>query len=1178
MNSAVVGAARIVFGADTSDFDAKEKGVEGALGRLLDKFNDVEKRLRVIGAGITAGITLPFAAMVRAVDKGAGAFEAEMARVGAALDGVTGTQLQALSDQARSLGPAVGRGATEAASGIEALGLAGVSTSDILGGALKATLQLAVAGMSDVAPAASLVTDVMGQFHKTAAELPDVVKNVVGALDASKFGFEDFQLAVSQGGGIAASAGISFRDFATAIAATSTQFSSGSDAGTSFKTYIQSLTGNSDDAKYAMKKLGIEFFDTQGRMKPLSAQAQILRDKLGNLSDVTKQDALKTIFGSDAARVAIALIDQGAAGFERLQAVIDHGDVEKRLADLNKGSEAAGRRIAVAWDSVKIALGETGLLDIIARIKNGFAAMLEAIAHAPPIVLKIGAVFAGLSALLGPLVFLLGTVGTFIAVRFAAGFGMIGRAISFVFAPLDTLLKLFIDFAGTSALRFVLGSIGRAFLGIAGPIGWAITAFLLFKDSLIPVLQQIWSNLVTTLGPPLEAMMQKVQGIFAKLSGGPIGSALSWLAGAVSAVADVIGTLLAGALAGAGDVIVSALGAAIALINGFLDVISGMVTLVSDLLRGDFAGAWGALGDIVDAACSAIIDAVVAMGPDLEAPLRGAYNAAKAWLADGFTAVGNWLSTAVASMVNYVANAFPGVISAAKAVYDGVKGWLVDRFGGVLTWIKGAAKYISDIYQGMKATLGLGLPTPIKEPQAPPAPKPVEVPKPKQTINLDKPEKERKGRRGRDTKYDAENRAELELQAQIEAARLANDQATVQALEDKLALQKQIEAYQRTGLSLAAATAAAERDRTLIITARSQQTAREIADDQRSFQIKLAEIAGNGRLAEILKSQEYLQDRINFWRREGKTLAEATVIATAEQLRLDTAIAAQRQREAEQAEQQRQIDLAKARGDTDAQIRAMERKLEIERESDALQKGRDGQAGMSKADADAKAATEVLQMEQANQQGIWRDTIRSGFRAALDGDLGGWFQNWWKDRVAKGMEDALNKLSDLIFKLFSNIGTSSSGGGGLGGLLGSIVGAIGGGLGGGISNPDVDLSGVLTKPTFGGGANSDGTMSFGSLAGFATGGSFTVGGMSGIDRNLVAFRATAGEMVNVTRPGQDNSSGGSTNVFHNDFRGADAAAVPRIEAALRRLDQSIEGRSVAAVGDAMDRRVLRRPG
>jgi TP901 family phage tail tape measure protein len=149
------------------------------------------------------------------------------------------------------------------------------------------------------------------------------VQNVVGALDSSKFGFDDFRLAVGQGGAVAASAGVGFLDFATAISATSAQFTSGADAGTSFKTYIQSLVGNSKQAKAAMEKLGISFFDVRtGQMKPLAEQAEILRKALGGLTDKSKTDALKTIFGSDASRTAIGLMEQGREGFEKLQATV----------------------------------------------------------------------------------------------------------------------------------------------------------------------------------------------------------------------------------------------------------------------------------------------------------------------------------------------------------------------------------------------------------------------------------------------------------------------------------------------------------------------------------------------------------------------------------------------------------------------------------------------------------------------------------------------------------------------------------------------------------------------------------------------------------------------------------------------------------------------------------------
>lgn len=55
------------------------------------------------------------------------------------------------------------------------------------------------------------------------------------------------------------------------------------------------------------------------------------------------------------------------------------------------------------------------------------------------------------------------------------------------------------------------------------------------------------------------------------------------------------------------------------------------------------------------------------------------------------------------------------------------------------------------------------------------------------------------------------------------------------------------------------------------------------------------------------------------------------------------------------------------------------------------------------------------------------------------------------------------------------------------------------------------------------------------LPGFATGGSFKVGGSGGIDSQVMAFRATPGEMVDIRRPGQNWKSGGNTYVIEGNL-------------------------------------------
>lgn len=1101
MNMAVVGAARVVFGADTSEFDAGAKGVEGVLGRLVDKFHDVEQRIKNIGAGVTLGVTVPFAAMVRAVDKGAGSFQAQMKKVEAALGNVTGEELEALSNQARTLGPAVGKGATEAAEAIEALGLAGVSTADIMGGALKAALDLSAAGMVDAASSSSLVTDIMSQFKVTAAQLPGVVQNVVGALDSSKFGFDDFRLAVGQGGAVAASAGVGFLDFATAISATSTQFTSGADAGTSFKTYIQSLVGNSKQAKAAMEKLGISFFDVRtGQMKPLAEQAEILRKALGGLTDKSKTDALKTIFGSDASRTAIGLMEQGREGFEKLQATVAGGDVEAKIQKRMEGAEAAGKRIAVAWESVKIAIGlDTGLLDITTAIKNGFARMLEAIANAPAGVKQVAAAFAALGAVIGPLMMVVGHLGAIFLANFAAAkFGLIGRALGLIISPVTTIISMLGEFG----LSRVLMMVGSRLLALAGPVGWAVSAFLLFKDHIISALAMVWAEITQTLGPPIEAIMAKFEAIWAKLSGGSIGGAIEGLMSLLGGLRDFIGTGLQAAIVVAGEVIERTLAAIVAAFSGFVDVVSGVIDLISALLSGDFAGAWNAIVGIIESVFGAIVDIAAAFVPELGNELQQVYMIAKAWLADGFNSIVGWFSGAVKSGVDYVAKTFPGVVAAAKAVYDGVKAWLVDAFGGIMSFVSGAVKWIVDQYGKVKKFLGLGEAT--SAPAAPPPAKPAPATAPpasapKRTVDFDEEGGGKKkaggaGRKGRDTSHDQQNRDQLEFQVQLDAARLRGDVEAEAALRRKMELSRQIEAYQRTGLSLAAATAAATRDMATLEAARREGMAKDLERDETAHQIDLARISGNRTLEETLQRQQELKERINGFLRDGLSLTEATARAARQQLETDQARAAVRARLLADDEQDRQLRLAQARGDSEERIRQLQREIDIRNRQRELE--RDWQQGDE--DPRTRAEREWSEEDKARQTGAFRETFKDGVRAALDGDLKGWIKNWWKDRVAKGMEEALNSLADLIASLFSKGGTAG-GGGGIGGAIASIVGSI---------------FGKKTAAT----------------PGFATGGSFRVGGRSGIDQNLVSFRATAGEIVNITRPGNDNGPQGAVNI------------------------------------------------
>jgi TP901 family phage tail tape measure protein/lambda family phage tail tape measure protein len=127
----------------------------------------------------------------------------------------------------------------------------------------------------------------------------------------------------------------------------------------------------------------------------------------------------------------------------------------------------------------------------------------------------------------------------------------------------------------------------------------------------------------------------------------------------------------------------------------------------------------------------------------------------------------------------------------------------------------------------------------------------------------------------------------------------------------------------------------------------------------------------------------------------------------------------------------------------------------------------------------------------------------------------------------------------------------------------AIFGALANGLIGAIGSGKTAGSGLL------GGVDFSGTNTLGGLFGFASGGSFKVGGQGGTDSKVVSFRATPGELVNVRTPGQAQGSGGGEpiiNIFNApgttasvQRRGRDASGRPMLDVVISAVGEAIAG-------------------
>jgi TP901 family phage tail tape measure protein len=291
----------------------------------------------LIGLGVAAGgLAGGIVSSVNAADK-----------LDTILDGVQANmqisagEVSKLKDLVSDLGvdPNLKVSSFEAAEAIEMLGRNGLKVDEILNGAARSTVLLANATGGTFSQSADIATDVMALFGIEAADMNTAVDGITSVVNSSKFSINDYALALAQGGGVAASVGVEFDDFNTTIAGIAPLFASGSDAGTSFKVFLQRLIPQSKKAAGVMKELGLmtedganRFFDANGNLKDMADIAELLQGSLAGLSEEQRNSALSTIFGTDAMRAAVGLMGLGADGFRDLQTEMGETDAAMAAA------------------------------------------------------------------------------------------------------------------------------------------------------------------------------------------------------------------------------------------------------------------------------------------------------------------------------------------------------------------------------------------------------------------------------------------------------------------------------------------------------------------------------------------------------------------------------------------------------------------------------------------------------------------------------------------------------------------------------------------------------------------------------------------------------------------------------------------------------------------------------
>lgn len=345
--------------ADTSNFTAGMAKVSGESQKAATTMEAAGGKSKLITTGIAAAGVAATALGVAAVRMAAD-FDASMSTV-QANTGASADEMNQLRQAAIDAGADTIYSATESADAINELGKAGLSTSDILSGGLSGALNLAASDGMAVGDAAELMATTLKQFNLTGAQSSQVADALAAGAGKAVGSAHDLGLALNQAGMVSHSFGISMQETTGTLAAFANSGMIGSDAGTSLKTMLISLANPSTKAANLMKELGINAYDAQGNFIGLSGLAGVLKDKLSGLSQEQRNQALATIFGTDAIRAANVLYEQGAEGIDDwTKAVSESGFAAEQAAAKNNNLKGDLENLSGSFESLMISLGEGG--------------------------------------------------------------------------------------------------------------------------------------------------------------------------------------------------------------------------------------------------------------------------------------------------------------------------------------------------------------------------------------------------------------------------------------------------------------------------------------------------------------------------------------------------------------------------------------------------------------------------------------------------------------------------------------------------------------------------------------------------------------------------------------------------------------------------------------------------
>ncbi len=454
-----------------------DKGLKG-LNKSVDQTSRSFKNLAT-HLGKIASIYAAFEGLKSVITTTAD-FEQTIKSLGV-VSGATSSQLLQLSEEAKKLGATTKFSATEVATGMKQMAMAGMDSAGILTG-MEDVLNLSAVGMLEVADAAEIAMGVMHGFGLEADDLGDITDALAKGSTNSATTVEQLGRAIAKTAPVAKSLNISLEETVAALGALADANIKAELSGTQLKIVMQRMYSNPEAVKW-LDSIGAKMYDVAGKTKPFSKALLDIKEKLADLNEEERNTATAKIFGTESAAAAQILmnnLDSISVKLLGINKAMKENFAATAAKDMMDTLTGDFQNFQASVESVALSLGE-GLIPELRDTLQLTTEMLRSMNTE-----EIANFGRAIGELIKILVQMLGGVTSVVGALIKMGSGVpvltdtfttLAGSLFLAYKALKGMTSLLFSAVGAlKAAKDGTGLLGASFVALSNPIGIALMA------------------------------------------------------------------------------------------------------------------------------------------------------------------------------------------------------------------------------------------------------------------------------------------------------------------------------------------------------------------------------------------------------------------------------------------------------------------------------------------------------------------------------------------------------------------------------------------------------------------------------------------------------------------------------------------------------------------------------